>query len=72
MVCIKLTFDLVAIAWLFYNALDQPYRERYEIVQRLRRDGLVSHAVRLLRGSGAFVGELTPCTGHDQYVHPVG
>ena len=43
---LQLLFDSVATCLILSNALHQPYRRGIQIVWRLRRDGMISYAVR--------------------------
>ena len=42
----QLVFEVITAVLTVSNALDQPYRERVEIMQRLKRDGILSFLVR--------------------------
>ncbi|KAJ3551971.1 hypothetical protein NM688_g4404 [Phlebia brevispora] len=37
-----LTFDLVTILLVVSNALDQPYQQRFQVIERVKRDGALS------------------------------
>ena len=41
----QLAFEIATAVLTISNALDQPYRERVEIMQRLKRDGILSFLV---------------------------
>lgn len=48
----QLTFDLITGILLIINALDQPYRQRSQVLERVRRDGALCFIV-----SGAPLSE---------------